>query len=41
MAMRQIWRIEKKRLRGGLERRVWLFDRLVWTVMGYRVDNWG
>lgn len=22
-------------------RRLWLFDKLVWTVMGYRIEIWG
>jgi len=26
---------------GGNWRRVWMFDTLVWTVMGYGVEIWG
>lgn len=41
VAMRQVWGIGKRRFRGDWGRRVWLFDRLVWTVMGYGVEIWG
>lgn len=35
--MGQVWGIEK-RFRKDWGRRLWLFDRLVWTVMGYGVE---
>lgn len=36
--MRQVWGIGRRRFGGDWRRRVWLFDRLVWTVMGYGVE---
>ena len=39
--MGQVWGIGKRRYGGDWGRRVWLFDRLVWTVMGYGVEIWG
>lgn len=39
--MRQVWEIGKRRYGKDWGRRLWLFDRLVWTVMGYGVEVWG
>lgn len=39
--MGQVWRIGKRRFRRDWGRRVWLFDVLVWLVMGYGVEVWG
>ena len=39
--MGQVWGIGKRRFRGDWGKRVWLFDALVWTVMGYGVKVWG
>lgn len=41
MVMGQIWGIEKRRYGKDWGRRLWLFDRLVWTVVGYGVEIWG
>lgn len=39
--MGQVWRIGKRRYGRDWGRRIWLFDRLVWTVMGYGAEVWG
>src|SRR5436190_12995035 len=39
--MGQVWGIGKRRFKGDWGKRVWLFDSLVWTVMGYGVEVWG
>lgn len=39
--MGQVWGTGKKRFRGDWNRRLWLLDRLVWTVMSYGVEIWG
>ncbi|KAL6421353.1 hypothetical protein ACFW04_014690 [Cataglyphis niger] len=39
--MSQIWGIGKRKLKNDWGRRLWLFDKLVWTVMGYEVEIWG
>jgi len=36
----QVWGIGKKKFGRYQGRRLWLFDRLVWTVMGYGVEVW-
>lgn len=38
---RQVWGIGKRRFGRDWERRLWLFDRLVWAVMGYGAEVWG
>jgi len=38
--MGQVWGIGKRRFGKDWSRRLWLFDRLVWTVMGYGVEIW-
>lgn len=37
----RVWGIGKRRFGGDLGRRIWLFDRLVWTVMGFGAEIWG
>lgn len=39
--MGQVWGIGKRRFGKDWGRRLWLFDRLVWTVMSYGVEIWG
>lgn len=39
-AMGQIWGIGKRRFGRDWGRRQWLFDKLVWSVLGYRVEIW-
>ncbi|XP_046145802.1 uncharacterized protein LOC123989168 [Osmia bicornis bicornis] len=41
VAMRQVWGIGKRKFAKDWGRRIWLFDRLVWTVMSYGVEIWG
>jgi len=36
----QVWGIGRMRFRGDWKRRMWLFDKLVWTVMSYGVEIW-
>ncbi|KMQ83478.1 myb-binding protein 1a [Lasius niger] len=37
----QVWGIGKRRFGGDWSRRVWLFDRLIWSVISYGVEVWG
>ncbi|XP_036145342.1 uncharacterized protein LOC118646472 [Monomorium pharaonis] len=37
----QIWGIGKRRFGRDWGRRLWLFDRLVWSVVSYGVEIWG
>src|SRR5580765_19665 len=37
----QIWGIGKRKFGKDLGRRIWLFDTLVWTVLGYGAEVWG
>jgi len=39
--MGQIWGLEKRRFGGDWGRRIWLFDKLIWTVLSYGVEIWG
>lgn len=39
--MEQVWGIGMRRYRGDWGRRLWLFDKLVWTVLGYGTEIWG
>lgn len=39
--MGQVWGIGKRKFGKDWGRRIWLFDRLVWSVLGYGVENWG
>ena len=36
--MGHVWSIGKKRFRDDWGRRIWLFDALVWSVVGYGVE---
>ena len=36
--MRQVGGIEKRKFERKWERRMWLFDALIWTVMGYGTE---
>lgn len=38
IAMREVWGIGKRMWRKDWERRIWLFDTLVWTVMRYGTE---
>ena len=39
--MRKVWGIGKRRFGKDWGKRVWLFDKLVWTTMSYWVEIWG
>lgn len=39
--MRGVWGIGKWRFGNDWGKRIWLFDKLVWTVMSYGVEIWG
>src|SRR5436190_16029940 len=39
--MGQVWSIGKRRFKNDWGKRLWLFDALVWSVMGYGVEMWG
>lgn len=39
MVIKRVWGISEKRFRKDWGR-IWLFDRLMWTVMGYGVEIW-
>lgn len=41
IAMREVWGIGKRIWGKDWQRRIWLFDTLVWTVMGYGTEIWG
>jgi len=36
-----VWGIGKRRFGRNWQRRIWMFDTLVWTVMGYGAEIWG
>lgn len=36
----QAWVIGKRRLSRDWGRKIWMFDRLIWTVMGFGADIW-
>lgn len=38
--MGQVWDIGKRRFGGDWGKRLWVFDKLVWTVMGYGAEIW-
>lgn len=38
--MGQVWGIGKRRFGKDWNRRLWLFDRLIWTVLSYGVEIW-
>lgn len=37
----QVWMIGKRRFSEEWGRKIWMFDRLIWTVMGFGADIWG
>ncbi|XP_076657552.1 uncharacterized protein LOC143361786 [Halictus rubicundus] len=39
--MGQVWRIGKRRFGNDWGRRIWLFDKLVWSVVSYGAEIWG
>lgn len=39
--MGQVWGIGKRRFGKDWGKRMWMFDRLVWTMIGYGVEIWG
>lgn len=39
--MKSVWGIEKRRFGKDWGRRIWMFDRLVWTVLSYGIEIWG
>lgn len=39
--MGQVWEIGKRRFGGDWAKKLWLFDKLIWSVMGYGVEIWG
>ncbi|XP_070529798.1 uncharacterized protein [Cardiocondyla obscurior] len=39
--MGRVWSIGKRRFERDWSRRVWLFDKLVWSVASYGVEIWG
>ncbi|XP_076685996.1 uncharacterized protein LOC143378004 [Andrena cerasifolii] len=41
VVMRQVWGIGKRKFGKDWGRRMWLFDALVWTVLGYGAEVWG
>lgn len=41
VVMREVWGIGKRKFRKDWARRMWLFDRLVWTVVSYGAEMWG
>jgi len=41
IVMREVWGIGKRLWGKDWERRLWLYDTLVWTVMSYGAEIWG
>ncbi|XP_011862008.1 PREDICTED: uncharacterized protein LOC105558746 [Vollenhovia emeryi] len=39
--MGQVWGIGKRRFGREWEKKIWLYDSLVWSVIGYGVEVWG
>ena len=39
--MKQIWGIGKRRIKKDWKRRMWLFNTLVWPIIGYGAEIWG
>lgn len=39
--MKQVWGIRKRKFEEVWGTRIWLFDVLVWTVVGCGVKIWG
>lgn len=40
MVMRQAWGIGRRKFEKSWKRKMWLFDMLVWTVLGYGSEIW-
>lgn len=36
-----LWGIGKRRFGKDWEKRIWIFDRLVWLILSYGVEIWG
>ncbi|XP_066590796.1 golgin subfamily A member 6-like protein 25 [Prorops nasuta] len=41
VVMREVWGIGKRMFRDNFERRIWLYDRMVWPVLEYGAEVWG
>ncbi|XP_066597109.1 uncharacterized protein [Prorops nasuta] len=41
VVMREIWGVGRRIFRNDFARRMWLYDRMVWPVMGYGAEVWG
>lgn len=41
IVIKHVWGVGKRRFGRGWGRKIWLFDRLAWTVMAYGVEVWG
>lgn len=41
VVMREVWGMRKRRFGKNWARRMWLFNRLVWTMVSYGVEIWG
>jgi len=41
LVMREVWGIGKRLWGKDWKRRIWLYDTLVWTVLGYGAEIWG
>lgn len=39
--MGQVWGLGKRRFDSEWDKRLWLCDALVWSVISYRVEIWG
>lgn len=39
--MSQVWEIRKRKFKEDWDRRLWLFNKLIWIVVGYGVEIWG
>ena len=39
--MKEVWGIGKRMWKKDWKRRIWLYNTLIWTVMGYGAEVWG
>lgn len=39
--MGQVWDLRKRRFGKDWERRLWLYDKLIWTLLSYGAEIWG
>jgi len=39
--MGKVWGLRKRKFGREWQKRMWLFDALVWTVMAYGAEIWG